>query len=246
MQEAVPSQYPFFPFYAADWMTDTVGMTVQARGIYITLLCYQWINGHLPNNGTKLAMIAGCNDDVFEDAFEEIAHKFDGFGTDSKMLHNPRLERERTKAENISESRRQAGIMSGRSRRKQSTDQGDGTLDLTNDEQNTNHSQSQSHSQPGKKEASPPLPDALNREAWDEWVANRRECKRKPYTPRSIKTQTRKLAELSHQEQRDLIDYSIANGYLGIVWDRIGGQHGRRERLGPAERIEQATGVKRL
>lgn len=228
MQEAVPNEYPFFPFYAADFDTDTRGMSHGAVGAYIRLLISQWINGELLDDPKQLHRIAGTEtQEQFDELWEEIERKFaaDEYGT----LHNLRLEQERSKAEKITNERRKAGIKSGQARRKQSADQRSGTLDLTTDEQTAKHSQSQSHSHRDKREASPPLPDGLNREAWDDWVANRKECKRKPYTPRSIKTQTRKLAEMSDQEQRDLIDYSIANQYQGIVWDRIGGNHGRRE-----------------
>jgi uncharacterized protein YdaU (DUF1376 family) len=248
MQDAVPSPYPYFPFYAADFDTDTRDMTHGAVGIYIRLLISQWINGNVPDDQARLHRIAGTDtQEQFDELWSEIQHKFaaDKHGT----LQNLRLEQERTRTSYITESRRKAGIMSGKARRKRSTKQQDRTHDRTDDEQSTKHSESESESESkkDKREASPPLPDALNREAWDDWLAYRRESRWKKWVPRTVKSRTEMLAQYTHEEQWTIILHSIDNGYKGLFPDSaLGGSHGRRERLGPAERIEKATGVKRL
>ena len=236
---------PWYPLYHEAFELDTQAWTVEEVGALVRLMNYQWANGSVPTDQIKLARI--CRVDPAEgwwSIWETLRDKFEPVASAPGHLINRRLAieherqtRRRKQAKDAVDKRwadynKKKGLDTDVPT-ESIPDGYDLKLELDTRDKN-------------KREASPPLPEALNREAWDDWVANRRECKRKPYTPRSIKTQTRKLAELSDQEQRDLIDYSIANQYQGIVWDRIGGNHGRRERLGPAERIEKATGVKRL
>lgn len=118
MQGAMPNPYPFFPFYAADWVTDTQHMSAAARGLYISLLAYQWINGSIPNKHGAMARIGGCNDSDFDMAWVEIKHKFDGADDPMKLtIKNRRLEKERERAVEVSEKRSRAGRASGRARR---------------------------------------------------------------------------------------------------------------------------------
>lgn len=55
------AEYPWFPFYARDWLTDSavVGMTAMVRGCYVQLLCYQWENGGLPDDTIALVQMCG-------------------------------------------------------------------------------------------------------------------------------------------------------------------------------------------
>lgn len=64
---------PSFQFYPGDFLSDhnVIGMSMEERGAYITLLCICWDQGHLPNdekalarylNGTSmdLSFVVGC------------------------------------------------------------------------------------------------------------------------------------------------------------------------------------------
>ena len=39
---------PAFQFYAQDWMTGVMDLTMEERGVYITLLSIQWIKNEIP------------------------------------------------------------------------------------------------------------------------------------------------------------------------------------------------------
>ena len=39
---------PAFQFYAQDFLTGTMDMTMEEKGIYITLLSIQWSKGEIP------------------------------------------------------------------------------------------------------------------------------------------------------------------------------------------------------
>ncbi len=120
------NNYPYFPFYVSDFDGDTRHMSVESIGIYIRLLIYQWVNGHVPDNPSMLIRIAGCTHEQFEECWTgEVALCFraeeDSLGR--KILKNKRLQIERDKVLAATEQRRQAGKKSGESRRKTSKKQ---------------------------------------------------------------------------------------------------------------------------
>jgi len=39
---------PAFFFYASDFLVDTAEWTAQEVGVYIRLLCHEWVNGSIP------------------------------------------------------------------------------------------------------------------------------------------------------------------------------------------------------
>ncbi len=117
------NNYPYFPFYVSDFDGDTRHMSVESIGIYIRLLIYQWSNGYVPDNQSMLVRIAGCTNEQFEEFWpDQVGRCFeksaDPIGR--KILKNKRLEIERKKALQSTEQRRQAGINSGKARRKTS------------------------------------------------------------------------------------------------------------------------------
>ncbi len=117
------NQFPFFPFYVSDFDGDTRHMSVESIGIYIRLLIYQWQNGKVPGSEPMMIRIAGCGHDQFMECWNnEIGSCFESFndGNAGPAYRNKRLEIERSKAMQITEQRRQAGINSGKSRRKTS------------------------------------------------------------------------------------------------------------------------------
>ena len=58
----MPFELSYFPFYAPDWLSDfkVRSLTNAQKGIYIDLLCHQWMNGFLPNHVGNLLKI--CTD----------------------------------------------------------------------------------------------------------------------------------------------------------------------------------------
>ena len=87
------TKLPHFPFFARDWLTDerVMLMTLECQGAYLRLLCYQWLEGSIPDSPKKLASLCMTSLEHFEaeiwpdigDAFNEIA---------VQRLQNPRLE----------------------------------------------------------------------------------------------------------------------------------------------------------
>ena len=154
---------PWFPLYAADFLTDVDGWTDIEVGIYIRLLLSQWINGPLPFDGPKLIRLCQTTPERWEAAWETLESKFewadpDPRGLDKSARHknriyNPRLEDVRRAAEKISESKRRAGQASGKARKK-----GNGISDTEHPFSSvpTQSNQSQSQSQLQLEEGAPP------------------------------------------------------------------------------------------
>jgi uncharacterized protein YdaU (DUF1376 family) len=118
----VANNYPYFPFYVSDFDGDTRHMSVESIGIYIRLLIYQWTNGRIPCSEPMMIRIAGCSHDQFMECWEnEVGQCFEKFDDGLVISYrNNRLQIERDKVLASTEQRRQAGINSGKSRRKTS------------------------------------------------------------------------------------------------------------------------------
>lgn len=87
-----------FPFDPDSFISGTLEMTNEQKGIYITLLSFQWTRNGLPDDQNILARFCSCD----RNAIASILHKFplwpDG------IRRNERLERDRQKSNARSES----------------------------------------------------------------------------------------------------------------------------------------------
>lgn len=107
----------WFPFYVRDWMTDekVMTMTFEERGIYLQLLCIQWLEGSLSNATAMLERCLGIESGnaalarVLETSF--VAHP-----TEKHRLANPRLLQVAWDQEVAHEKRVNAGSKGGASK----------------------------------------------------------------------------------------------------------------------------------
>jgi len=87
---------PAFQFYPGDWLSNAnvSMMTLEEEGAYIRLLCHCWIEGYLPNDDAKLAMLSkGASTTVLS----LVRQRFQPSADDAHILINLRLVRERQK-----------------------------------------------------------------------------------------------------------------------------------------------------
>lgn len=87
---------PAFQFYPKDFLTSSTVrlMSMEARGVYITLLAMSWLDGALPTSVDDLAKLAGCSARKLKKIWPNIANAFTL--TDAGYV-NIRLEKEREK-----------------------------------------------------------------------------------------------------------------------------------------------------
>jgi uncharacterized protein YdaU (DUF1376 family) len=87
---------PAFQFYPADFLADSavVMMSMEERGVYITLLCHQWIERGIPDDLDRLSRICHMPREDFERIWRIVGEKFRATDTPGQLA-NQRLERER-------------------------------------------------------------------------------------------------------------------------------------------------------
>ncbi len=225
---------PWYPLYHEAFELDTQTWTVAEIGSLLRLMNYQWANGSVPDDQAKLARICRVDRADWTEIWETLEPKFKRLGRTKLLNHRLSIEQERSQRK--SAKSRQAALI--RHHGKPSTIKESDADAHADDLLSTSTATSTEE----KREASPPLPDGLNLEAWLRWIAFRRQAKMKKYAPVTVKSRTKQLCQLSYERQAEIIKYSIDNGYAGLFPDR-GGGHGEG---GTADRIERATGVKRL
>ena len=91
------SPSPAFQFYPKDFLSDShvVMMSAEARGAYITLMCYCWLDGSLPAEPSSLALMSGLPVDRFSNTIWPLLSVC--FRAKGLRLIHPRLDRERKK-----------------------------------------------------------------------------------------------------------------------------------------------------
>lgn len=120
------SKSPAFQFYPNDFLSDrnVVVMSMQERGVYITLICHAW-QSPLPADVAQLAKFCGVPLTAFRKFWPALAVCFreqDGY------LVHPRLERERLKQVEYRRRQSDRGKASGVSRRKHEPDANAGSV----------------------------------------------------------------------------------------------------------------------
>ena len=89
---------PYFKFYPAGFMGSgkVQIMHPAEKGIYISLLCYEWQEGPLPDDSARLGRIAGASSREMKEAWPSVRACFSI--DENGRLYHPRLERERDEA----------------------------------------------------------------------------------------------------------------------------------------------------
>ena len=94
---------PAVLFYTSDFLTGVIDMTMEERGQYITLLCYQHQRGHIKEETIRL-LVGSCSVNVLNH------FKIDNNG----LYYNERMDVEIEKRLNFTTSRRENGKKGGR------------------------------------------------------------------------------------------------------------------------------------
>lgn len=112
---------PAFMFYAGDFVTDTQELSNEVVGVYLRLLCYQWINGSIPAGIPDMARLVSIDTATMANqVWPKIAHKFETIDVEGYFacdrVANPRLERERQRMIAWREERQQSGLKGAQKR----------------------------------------------------------------------------------------------------------------------------------
>lgn len=94
---------PAVLLYTSDFLTGTMDMTFEEKGQYITLLCYQHQKGHIKEETIRL-LVGLCSDTVMKHFILD----------ENNLYYNNRMDIEKEKRNNFTNSRRENGKLGGR------------------------------------------------------------------------------------------------------------------------------------
>lgn len=101
---------PAFQFYAADFLIGVMGMSDEEVGIYMRMLCFQWIKGGLPACPKEIKRLIGSKKPPSSDVMEKFSLVIDG------KVHNERMESERQKQADFRGAKATSGSSGGQKR----------------------------------------------------------------------------------------------------------------------------------
>jgi uncharacterized protein YdaU (DUF1376 family) len=109
---------PWFPLYAGRFLTDekVLLMSLEERGAYTTLLCYQWIEGSIPSDEGGLAALLRVNGDAIAPLWHRIKGCFAPLNDTPERLVNPKLEEIREEQHSKLQQKRDAGKKGAKAR----------------------------------------------------------------------------------------------------------------------------------
>lgn len=105
---------PFMPFFVKDWIAAVQHWPSAERGAYISLLAFQWANGHVPLDVPQLARITGSGEAEFERLWMTVGPKFD---SGAGGLCNRRAEEHRKEALRLRDARVLGATVANQKRR---------------------------------------------------------------------------------------------------------------------------------
>lgn len=95
---------PAVLFYTSDFLTGVMDMTMEERGQYITLLCYQHQKGHIKEETIRLLLGYSVSDNVLKHFRQD----------EEGNYYNSRMDIEKENRKKFTESRRENGKKGGR------------------------------------------------------------------------------------------------------------------------------------
>lgn len=212
---------PAFQFYPADFMIGVMGMTDEEIGIYMKMLCTQWMHGSLPNcPKTIKKLVNSC-----KKPSEIVLEKFDI--CEDGQLRNLRMESVREKQKKFAESRQN----NANTRWKKDASAYASAMLVHNASICTEDALQSSSSNfvstlskdkvkrrkisfdPSSVEL--PFDSGDFKHLWESWTLHRKDIK-KPITERSAKEQLSLLGKMSEAQAITSIRQSIANGWTGL------------------------------
>jgi len=225
---------PAFLMYSSRFLSGILTLTMAERGAFITLLCYQWLDGSIPKDFDRLALICpGLTPEIWEG----IKHKF--IVKKGPLLINKRLEIIRKESKNY--SKQQTNRVLKRWESKDKTPKKDvtksipdvyqidtesipsSTLTLTStlvSKSSLKSSSSNSKEKSAKASVIYPFDTEEFKTAWEYWSKYRStdlgKRKYKPTGEEAALSKLSRLADGNHELAIDIIKQSIENGWAGF------------------------------
>lgn len=170
---------PALLWYFSDWFSGTATLTRHHKGAYMDLLSVQFNQGKLTLDEIKTVL--GSD---FGSTWPTLQKKFK---FEDNLYFNERLQQEKDKRANYTESRRK----------------------------NAKHMPKHMEDIDINKNTNSELPVWLNPDSWNDWISYNLEKKRK-LPPTTVKLQLKKLEKLGIANHREVINQSIEKKWTGF------------------------------
>jgi hypothetical protein len=206
---------PAFLFYPGDWLGGTIGMTLEEKGAYIEVLILQFNRGHMSEH--MIERIIGHN-------WQHIKQKFK---QDSQgLFYNERLEFEKNKRQNYTESRR-GNRLSKKDEEEQTEIQSKKSghkinISTSYDSHMLQHMENENENENINANELSIYPFSENfMQHWNEWKAYRFQQHRFKYkSPSSEQSAFNLLVKKANQSESlaiDILNYTMAHGWRMLV-----------------------------
>ena len=237
---------PWFKFWVQDFLTDeaVIRMSNESIGVYLRMLCHQWLEGSIPSEHEVLAKMTYSTPQVVREVLSMVDDKY---SKDGNRLVHKRLEKDR--AGMISQ---QEGRIKGAKKRglqlKVSLRSPEGKLRASNSVSNSSYQSKQSKKSSrskfnvNQKNLSDlcieffPEPDRIEaaESIWS-WISYKSE-RSSVYKETGLRSLVKRLAGWGLRRSSSAIEFSMAQGYLGLYEEQVKGENGRSTDPGVDER----------
>lgn len=222
---------PAFQFYANDFMDATRFMEANAVGLYVRCLCIQWTQGGLPSDARTLSKGVGMDFEEFERAWKSVASKF--VRSDDGLLRNSRLEAVRSRQEEVSSKRSDAGKAGAiaKANAKANEPTKDKQRKVKVKEKVNTEEEGETEKDRAKQVEELPFASPDFTAAWDGFVAMR-QGKKKPMTDRARKLILNDLTKMGESSAILSLNASTRAGWTDVYAPKINSN-------GPATQTEE-------
>jgi len=228
----VSKKLPAFQFYPGDWMKDSALRLCStfARGLLVDLLCHMFDSSKRgclilpcgkPWTRQQVIKVVSCGEpvDQVEQGLDELVENgvikvhADGYYYSSRMIRDEEIRDIRSKAGSKGGSKNAANRVANTKQTNEVEDE-----DEDEDEDSDNSNSEKKKEDPPETVFPPPLDTPEFRTKWEEWVAYRKEYKRTPWKPSTIKSNLAKLAKMGHDESITAITTAIDATWIGLTF----------------------------
>ena len=229
---------PAFQFYAQDFLTGTLHLTMEERGLYITLLSLQWSKGSIPKE--RLGLVIQRE---WEDVPPLVKEKFDDL---VEFVRNNRLYQAKLKMDSFREKQRINGLKGGRPI-KSKTQSKPKNIPIKSSSIEDRSKKIEVRKKKKEIEVELPFASEIFSETWDTFLKMKWDAHKFRYKSiASMKRQLSNLLELSGNDETkaiQILNQSIANQWAGIFEIKNNNNYARSSKPTRAELEELQSWV---